>query len=85
MARHKKLPQDFDDQPQPSLIRKPVKLRPETLEILSQVAAFRGEKMIDCIHNLLVEEVERKAEEMKRRIDHLMTLKVRSSNSNEDE
>jgi hypothetical protein len=50
-----------------------LKLRPETADLLQQVAAFRGEKFLDCVHNLLVEEVRRTADQMKARIDHLAT------------
>lgn len=73
------------DQPQPGLIRKMLKLRPETQEILAQVSAFRGEKMIDTIHNLLVEEVKRNAERMKARIDQLAHMPISSNSENDDE
>ena len=55
-------------------VRKPLKLRSETLTMLQQVAAYRGEKMIDCVHNLLRDEIMRNAEKMKERIDQLANL-----------
>lgn len=61
---------------QPGLVRKMLKLRPETAELLQQVSAFRGEKYLDCVHNLLVEEVRRTSAKMKERIDHLATLRT---------
>lgn len=85
MPRKRKT-EEPQDQPQPGLIRKMLKLRADTMELLTQVAAFRGEKMIDCVHNLLVEEVKRNTEKMKERIDQLAQLPItHGHNDTEDE
>ncbi|HWG41874.1 MAG TPA: hypothetical protein VN688_03740 [Gemmataceae bacterium] len=72
MTERKQTVPAFTSQPGPR--RKLLKLRPETLTILNQVAAYRNEKMIDCVHNLLLEVLRRNASEMKAWIDRLANL-----------
>lgn len=64
MGRIRKTTQEEGPQPSQHTGRTNVKVREETASLLIQVARFRGEKMIDCVHNLLVEEVRRRRSDL---------------------
>lgn len=61
-----------EEQPQPGLNRTMLKLEPVTRDLLKQLAAFRGETMLATVHSLVVQEIERNADVMKRQIDRLV-------------